>query len=150
MKIAGYSDFGYMEKITNDIINQGTYLQSVEKGQRQLQTARTDKFELSEDGKAQLNILNVSDKITMEMPRERSIFVETLESRINHIQNSLKKADSMNLSFNERLDFLKEAGERWIRDIRKNDPYMFQTYLKMKKGFIQDGHADLVGLPLSK
>ena len=53
----------------------------------------------------------------------------------------------MNLSFGERLTFLKEDGKKWVENIRENDPEMFAEWLKINKCSIEQGEADLVGLP---
>lgn len=72
---------------------------------------------------------------------------ETAESYNDHLQWSLEEADRQNLSFGDRLTFLKEQGRNWVEDKRQNDPEMFVAWLKLHKDRIQVGEADLVGLP---
>ena len=72
---------------------------------------------------------------------------ETAESYNDHLQCSLEEADRQNLSFGDRLTFLKEQGRNWVEDKRQNDPEMFVAWLKLHKDRIQAGEADLVGLP---
>lgn len=90
--------------------------------------------------------LNVPDNLVLEKPRSWTIAIETLESANNATRNALKAADSKNLSFDERLAFLKEQGEKWVSDIRENDSEMFIQWLKFNKENIQNGHADLAHL----
>lgn len=91
--------------------------------------------------------LNVPDAIAMEIPREYTIMSETFQSWNTHLQSSLEKADSMNLSFGERLTFLRNESKTWVADMRENDPEMFVAWLKINKYSIQQGEGDLVGLP---
>ena len=72
---------------------------------------------------------------------------ETAKSFNENLQWSLEEADRRNLSFGDRLTFLREAGRKWVEDKRQNDPEMFAAWLKMNKHHIQTGEADLVGLP---
>lgn len=109
------------------------------------QVAQYDKLELSQD-QCQVT-LNVPDEITCEVPRAWTIMGETIESFNNHLQWSLEEADRRNLSFGERLTFLREEGQKWVEDKRQNDPEMFVAWLKLNKNHIQNGEADLVGLP---
>lgn len=72
---------------------------------------------------------------------------ETMESFNDHLQWSLEEADRKNLSFGDRLTFLKEEGQKWVEDKRQNDPEMFAVWLQINKSHIQAGEAHLVGLP---
>lgn len=91
--------------------------------------------------------LNVPDAITIEIPREYTIMSETFQSWNMHLQSSLEKADSMNLSFGDRLTFLRDESQKWVADMRENDPEMFVAWLKINKYSIQQGESNLVGLP---
>ena len=72
---------------------------------------------------------------------------ETGKSFNDHLQWSLEEADRRNLSFGDRLTFLKEEGQKWVEDKRQNDPEMFAAWLQMNKHHIEAGEANLVGLP---
>lgn len=109
------------------------------------QVPQYDTLELSQE-QSQVT-LDVPDQITSEIPRAWTIMGETFESWNNHLQSSLDKADTMNLSFGDRLTFLKEQSRIWVEDKRQNDPEMFTAWLQLHKDDIQKGEADLVGLP---
>lgn len=93
------------------------------------------------------SIKNIENIRIDDVPRNYTIAIETLESRINHVKSSLKKADSMNLSYGERMKFLKEDGKRWVKNVKKNDPEMFVQWLKFNKDRIMNGRSDLASLP---
>lgn len=111
------------------------------------QTGKYDTLELSTEGMLQSQLLNVQSEMKSEIPREFSIDIETLESRINFINDAKERADRLKLSFGERLTFLKDEGKKWVEDIRQNDPEMFVQWLKNNKENIQNGRADLASLP---
>ena len=124
----------------------GTCLQTAVEGtQAAGQTARYDKLELSQD-QGQVT-LDVPEEITCEVPRAWTIMGETMESFNDHLQWSLEEADRQNLSFGDRLTFLKEEGQKWVEDKRQNDPEMFAAWLQINRDHIQNGEAHLVGLP---
>ena len=123
-------------------LNEGQPAQIVE------QNSQFDKLELTSSEASKTALLNTPDKVTTEkVPRAKTIAIETLESRINHVDAGLKKADSLNLSFNERLEFLKRDGEEWVEDIKTNDPEMFIQWLKSNKENIISGNSELASLP---
>lgn len=109
------------------------------------QMTKHDRMELPQEQSQA--ILDVPDQITVEIPRTWTIMGETLESYHNHLQRSLDRADRMNLSFGERLTFLREEGQKWVEDKRQNDPDMFVAWLKIHQDYIQRGEGQLVGLP---
>ena len=109
------------------------------------QTPRYDTLELS-SGQSQAT-LDVPDEITIHIPRAWTIMGETMKSHQAHLQQSLDEADKRNLSFGERLTFLREEGQKWVEDKRQNDPEMFAAWLQMHKDTIQAGEGHLVGLP---
>lgn len=109
------------------------------------QTPRYDTLELS-SGQSQAT-LDVPDEITIHIPRAWTIMGETMKSHQAHLQQSLDEADKRNLSFGERLTFLREEGQKWVADKRQNDPEMFAAWLQMHKDTIQAGEGHLVGLP---
>lgn len=136
----------YTKFIASNKLSDGTSLQTEnEDTQTTGQVAQYDKLELSQV-QCQV-ILDVPDKITNEIPREWTIMSETLESFNDHLQWSLNKADNMNLSFGDRLIFLKKETQEWVEDKRQNDIEMFVSWLKINKNHIQEGESDLVGLP---
>lgn len=127
-------------------LSDGTCLQAAAQGtQITGQAAQYDRLELSQD-QSQVT-LDVPDEITIEIPRAWTIMGETAKSFNDHLQWSLEEADRQNLSFGDRLTFLKEEGQKWVEDKRQNDPEMFAAWLQMNKHHIQAGEADLVGLP---
>ena len=91
--------------------------------------------------------LDVPDEISIEIPRAWTIMSETMEGFNEHLQWSLEEADRQNLSFGDRLTFLKEEGQKWVEDKRQNDPEMFVAWLKINQESIERGEAELVGLP---
>jgi hypothetical protein len=127
---------------THKNLHEGNHVQVVD------ENSQFDKLELISHEASKSNLLNTPDKITTEkVSREKTIAIETLESRIKHIDASLEKADSLNLSYSERLEFLKNEGEKWVEDIKKNDPEMFIQWLKSNKENIMSGHSELASLP---
>ena len=139
--IQSYTKFTASNKLSDGICLQTPTQDSQTTGE----VAQYAKLELSQD-QCQVT-LNVPDEITCEVPRAWTIMGETAESFNNHLQWSLEEADRRNLSFGERLTFLREEGQKWVEDKRQNDPEMFVAWLKMNKNHIQNGEADLVGLP---
>lgn len=143
-----YSSFmqSYTQFTACDQLSGSTCLQpAVEDTQTPGQAVRYDTLELSPD-QCQVT-LDVPDEITTEVPRAWTIMSETMESANHHLQWSLEEADRQNLSFGERLTFLKEQGQKWVEDKRQNDPEMFAAWLKINRYSIERGEADLVGLP---
>lgn len=109
------------------------------------QAAQYDKLELSQD-QSQVT-LDVPDGISIEIPRAWTIMSETMESWDKHLQASLHEADRLNLSFGDRLTFLREEGRKWVEEKRQNDSEMFVQWLKINRWSIQQGESGLVGLP---
>ena len=70
-----------------------------------------------------------------------------MQSFNDHLQWSLDKADRKNLSFVERLTFLKEQCRNWVEDKLQNDPELFAATLQMNQHHIRAVDAYLVGLP---
>ena len=135
----------YTNFVASNKLSDGTCLQTATDGtQTPGQVAQYDKLELSPDP-CQVT-LDVPDEITSEIPRAWTIMGETMESYNNHLQKSLDQADRMNLSFGDRLTFLRKEGQKWVEDKRQNDPEMFTQWLKINKDFIQQGEGHLVGL----
>ena len=136
----------YTKLPASNKLSDGACLQAAMEGtQITGQAAQYDKLELSQE-QSQVT-LDVPDEITIEIPRVWTIMGETAESFNEHLQWSLEEADRQNLSFGDRLTFLKEEGQKWVEDKRQNDPEMFAAWLQMNKHHIQAGEADLVGLP---
>lgn len=104
------------------------------------------KLELSKENVPE-SIKNIENIRIDDVPRNYTIAIETLESRINHVKSSLEKANSMNLSYGERMKFLKEDGKRWVKNVKENDPEMFVQWLKFNKDDIRSGRSDLASLP---
>lgn len=139
--IQSYTKFTASNKLSD-----GTCLQTTTQDTQTIeQVAQYDTLELS--SKQSQVTLNVPDKITVEIPRAWTIMGETMQSFNDHLQWSLDEADSRNLSFGDRLTFLKEEGRNWVEDKRQNDPEMFVAWLKINRYSIEQGEADLVGLP---
>lgn len=136
----------YMKFTASNKLSDGTCLQTAtQDAQTTGQVAQYDTLELSPE-QSQVT-LDVPDEITVEIPRAWTIMGETMQSFNDHLQWSLDEADSRNLSFGDRLTFLKEEGRNWVEDKRQNDPEMFEAWLKINKYSIEQGEADLVGLP---
>ena len=110
-----------------------------------LQASQYDKLELSQ-AQGQVT-LDAPDEITIEIPRAWTITGETAESFNNHLQWSLEEAERRNLSFGDRLTFLREQTRKWVEDKRQNDPEMFASWLTIGKHHIQEGKPELIGLP---
>lgn len=110
-----------------------------------LQAGNYDTFQLTEE-QSEVT-LNVPEEMTHKVPRKWTIMLETIQSKNQQLTESLAKADSMNLSFGDRLTFLKEEGEKWVSNVRENDPEMFVAWLKLSKDHIEEGRSDLAGLP---
>lgn len=109
------------------------------------QAVQDNKLELSQDQSKVT--LDVPDEISIEIPRAWTIMSETMEGFNEHLQWSLEEADRQNLSFGDRLTFLKEEGQKWVEDKRQNDPEMFVAWLKINQESIERGEAEMVGLP---
>lgn len=139
--ILNAANFKMPEKLSDSTSLRNASIQQQPAGQ----TAQYDTLELTSD-QCQAT-LDVSNGITMEIPRAWTIVSETFKSFDDHLQWSLNEADSLNLSFGDRLTFLKEEGQKWVEDKRQNDPEMFATWLKLHKDYIQRGEGHLVGLP---
>lgn len=136
----------YTEFTASKHLSDGICLQpAVEDTQVPGQVVQYDTLELSQEQSQ--STLNVSDEITIDVPRAWTIMSETMKSWNDHLQWSLEEADRQNLSFGDRLTFLKEQGRNWVEDKRQNDPEMFAEWLRMNKHYIQAGEGDLVGLP---
>lgn len=135
----------YTKFTVSNNLSDGTCLQTAQSTQAQEQTPKYDNLELSQE-QSQVT-LNAPDEISIDIPRRWIITGETAKSYINHLQWSLDEADRQNLSFGERLTFLKEQSQNWVEDKRQNDPEMFAAWLQINKHHIQSGEADLVGLP---
>lgn len=136
----------YTKFIASNKLSDGTSLQTAIQGtQTTAQISQYDTLELSQE-QSQVK-LDVPDEITIEIPRAWTIRGETAESFNAHLQWSLDEADRRNLSFGDRLIFLKEQSQNWVEDKRQNDPEMFVDWLQLHKDYIQKGEADLVGLP---
>lgn len=145
-----HCNFGVIQSYTqftaSNHLSDGTCLPSAVEGtQTPGQTVQYDTLELSPE-QCQVT-LNMPDQITCEVPRAWTIMRETFQCWNEHLQSSLEKANSMSLSFGERLSFLKEDGRKWVENIRQNDPEMFVQWLKINKYSIEQGEANLVGLP---
>ncbi len=84
---------------------------------------------------------------SIKITRPRDISSETFMSRLNLIKTSLEKVNRMNLTYGERMNFLRNEGIRWVEDIRANDPDMFVEWLKSNKENIMNGRSDLANLP---
>lgn len=139
--IQSYTKFMASNNITDE-----TCLQNEKQATQQ--TDKLSQYDTLELSKEQSKVtLDVTDEITVEIPRAWTIMGETFKCWNQHLQSSLDEADSMNLSFGERLTFLKEDGKKWVENIRENDPEMFAEWLKINKCSIEQGEADLVGLP---
>ena len=139
--IQSYTKFMASNNITDE-----TCLQNEKQATQQ--TDKLSQYDTLELSKEQSKVtLDVTDEITVEIPRAWTIMGETFKCWNQHLQSSLDEADSMNLSFGERLTFLKEDGKKWVENIRENDPEMFAEWLKINKYSIEQGEADLVGLP---
>lgn len=106
-----------------------------------------DNLELSDEAASRSALLNMPSELELDKPRAWSISIETLDSRISHMESSIKKADSLNLSFGDRLTFLRDEGKKWVEGIRQSDPEMFEQWLKMNKDNIETGRPDLASLP---
>lgn len=139
--IQSYTNFSSSNKLSDGICLQT----ATQDTQTTEQVAQYDTLELSPE-QSQVT-LDVPDEITVEIPRAWTIMGETMQSFNDHLQWSLEEADSRNLSFGDRLTFLKEQGRNWVEDKRQNDPEMFVAWLKINKHSIEQGEADLVGLP---
>lgn len=127
-------------------LSAGTCLQSPSESSTAAgQAPRSDTLVLS-SGQSQAT-LDVPDEITIRIPRAWTIMSETMKSHQAHLQRSLDEADKRNLSFGERLTFLREEGQKWVADKRQNDPEMFAFWLRMHQDTIQAGEGHLVGLP---
>lgn len=104
-----------------------------------------DRIQLSQEDINQSDILNPGE-IKIEIPRLWTIAGETIEARINCINNLLVQADSMNLSYGDRMSFLQRKSKEWVDDIRENDPMMFASYLDLCSN-LRAGRPELDGLP---
>lgn len=136
----------YTKFAASDKLSDGTCLQeTVQDVKKARQVAQYDQMELSQE-QSQVT-LNTPDEIIVEIPRAWTIMGETMQSFNDHLQWSLDEADRRNLSFGDRLTFLKEEGRNWVEDKRRNDPEMFVAWLEINKYSIEQGEADLVGLP---
>lgn len=136
----------YTKFAASNNLSDGTCLQlAAQDTQAQKQAPKYDTLELSQEHSEVTR--NVPDEISVETPRAWTIMRETFESWNQHLQSSLDQADRTNLSFGERLTFLKEDGKNWVDSIHQNDPEMFAAWLKINKYSIEQGEADLVGLP---
>lgn len=131
--------------IQNYTVFRGRNLSEAQNSQTEGQSSQSVILELTKSGYAKNLNMTENIKVT-KVPRKYTIEIETLESRINHNNISLEKADRMNLSYGERLDFLKTEGEKWVENIRENDPEMFVQWLKFNKERIMTGHSDLASL----
>lgn len=136
-----YTNFKGPERLSDGTCLQGSNINQ----QPSEQTGRYDTLGLTPE-QSQVT-LDVPEEITTQIPRAWTIMSETLSSYNDHLQASLDKANGMNLSFGERLAFLKEEGQKWVEDKRQNDPEMFVAWLKIHKESIQQGEGYLVGLP---
>ena len=139
--IQSYTKFNASAKLSDRTCLQA----AAQNGEKNGQAKQYDRLELSPDQSRVT--LNVPDEITVEIPRAWTIMGETLQSFNDHLQWSLDEAERRNLSFGDRLTFLKEEGRSWVENKRQNDPEMFAAWLKINKYSIEQGEADLVGLP---
>lgn len=105
-----------------------------------------DRVQLTQEAINQNNTID-TDEIKTKVPRTWTITLETLKSRINHIDKIVAEANSMNMSYGERMSFLEKKGQEWVDNIRKNDPEMFVEWLKINKNYIQSGEAEIASLP---
>ena len=136
----------YTNAITATKLSEGTCLQAATEGNLTAgQAAQYDKLELSQD-QCQVT-LDVPDEITIGVPRAWTIMGETAKSFHDHLQWSLEEADRQNLSFGDRLTFLREQTGKWVEHKRQNDPEMFASWLSIGKHHIQEGKPELIGLP---
>jgi hypothetical protein len=132
--------------IQNYTVFKGKNLSEGKSLQTEGQEKQSVKLELTEA--ADSKNLNVPKNIKMDkLPRKYTIGGETMESFINNTNESLKKSDSMNLSYVEGLKFLQAEGEKWVEDIRENDPEMFVEWLRINKDHIMEGHSNFACLP---
>lgn len=106
-----------------------------------------DILELNSNTLSGTNNLMTPQDLTYTKPE--NIEIKTLDAAIKNVDNALEKADKLNLSFGDRLSFLKREGENWVSDIQRNDPKMFVQWLKMNKDNIASGRADLAHLSSS-
>lgn len=142
MKVSGYVN--YMQNNVH-FVKQTPNMQTVElKPECALVT---DRLELSLEGIAQRDTLNTPEHLSIKKPRERTIGVETIISARNNIDRTLEKADSLHLSYGERLEFIREEQKKWVNDIQKNDPEMFVEWIVLHQNDIENGRPDLAGLP---
>ncbi len=147
MEITGRTYFDNIQGTLFTPMNQGKNMKPVESTQEQGQFSRTDRLELSPEGEAHRDTLHITDEVTIEIPRAWTIMGETMESHGNNLKNSLEKADQLNLSCGEHIEFIKNEQRKWVEAIRQNDPEMFVAWLKISQDHIQAGQPELAGLP---
>lgn len=143
MKVSGYAN--YMQNNVHTLVKQTPDMQT--KKLKPECALVTDRLELSSEGISQGDTLNAPDHISIKIPRELTIGVETITSARNNIDRALEKADSLHLSYGERLEFIREEQKKWVNDIQKNDPEMFVEWLVLQQNHIENGRPDLAGLP---
>ncbi len=146
MNVSGYVN--YMQNNVNTLIRQTPAMQTVELKPEYAMS--TDRLELSPEGTAQKDTLNVTDPVSIKIPREWTIGGETIISSNTHLAKTLEKANSLNLSYGERLEFIHEEQEKWVNDKWQNDPMMFVQWLKLKQDHIENGRPDLAGETVKK
>ena len=94
-------------------------------------------------------IIEVNDGFGRNFLIKKGLAVEATPKVMNEyrLRKQKEEADRQNLSFGDRLTFLREQTRKWVEDKRQNDPEMFASWLSIGKHHIQEGKPELIGLP---
>lgn len=91
--------------------------------------------------------LHTPDLLKQDVPRAWKLPTETMKSFTTAHNAAIESSGKMDLSFEERKNYLQSAKESWVEDKRQNDPEMFTEWLKLNKDKIFNGQLAEVGLP---
>lgn len=107
----------------------------------------TDHLKLETTKDSKQDTINTPDQIKQEVPRSWKLPAETMKSFTTAHNAAIDRSSEMDLSFEERKDYLQKAKNDWVEDKRQNDPEMFVEWLKLNKDKIFNGQLEEVGLP---
>ena len=86
-------------------------------------------------------------KEMVQTPLPRNIVGDTIDSWNEHIERTLNTVNNMNLSYGERMSFIRQESKNWVENIKEKDPEMFAEWVRSNKDHIEAGKPHLASLP---
>ncbi len=91
--------------------------------------------------------LIVCDNIKEEMSQKDMIKRRLLKSYLKHIKETAEEVKRLHLCQCREIEFMSNAGIKWVENLKNNDPELFVEWLKKNKNRIMTGRSELGNLP---